>query len=330
MEASSKLQTPLLQMSQTTSPRGSKQQHQRGFLPRASFQPTQGKSRCWDLVHQVDECNMKVEKLLRTGEATISASTFDVCPVSSESYQLAEKEEGNSFDRSSEEASWEDLHLAADSVLSSLGEQVDAKAEFSSFTRTSSSSSSSSQSSAMEGELELESQLKRSSSNGSQSTGLSALDEEEDSVEIKTLDCFDDEQLTVDRQCIRGHDLTPHRVPSNMWWCSKCLKQVQKGTRLFACRLCNYDECWSCVSAAQAKVRATHDSASSTLPREVLAQEVASLQRQMSSLQDQLHGAVQERDAEIAKNRRHQVTIACRLWRASWSDSDLSSAGSCA
>lgn len=174
----------------------------------------------------------------------------------------------------------------------------------------------------MEGELEFKLPLKRSSSNGSQSTGLSALDEEEGKVEIKTLDCLDDEQLSVDRQCSRGHDLTPHRVPSDMWWCSKCLKQVQEGTRLFACRLCNYDECWSCVNAAQAKVRAKHDSASSTPSKEILAQEVASLRRQMSDLQDQLHGAMQERNAEVAKNRRHQVIIACRMWRASWSDSD--------
>jgi len=331
METSaSTLQDPSVQFRQTKSARGSKQQHQRVFLPvhcrlpRSAFQPAQGKSRRWDLVDQVDECNLKIEELLRKGEATISPSSLDASPVSKKS--CAETEEGDSLNKSSEEASWEDLDLVADTVLRSLGEQLNGSREHSSCWR---SNSSSSLESTAQDECAFDSALKQSGSNGTLSTGLSTgstLDEE-DGVEVKTLDCVDDEQLSVDRQCVTGHDLAPHRTPSNMWWCSKCLKQVEKGTRLFGCRRCNYDECWSCLRASQSMITARCDDAICTPSTEGLAsdlvaslqqqvthlQEVASLQRQVSDLRDQLHEVMHERDMEIAKYRRHQATIACSI-----------------
>jgi len=332
METSaSTLQDPSVQFRQTKSARGSKQQHQRVFLPvhcrlpRSAFQPAQGKSRRWDLVDQVDECNLKIEELLRTGEATISPSSIDASPVSKRS-SCAETEEGDFLGKSSEEASWDVLDLATDTVLRSLGEQLNGSREHSSCWR---SDSTSSQGSTIKDECAFDSALKQSGSNGTLSTGLSTgstLDEE-DGVEVKTLDCVDDEQLSVDRQCVTGHDLAPHRTPSNMWWCSKCLKQVEKGTRLFGCRRCNYDECWSCLRASQSMITARCDDAICTPSTEGLAsdlvaslqqqvthlQEVASLQRQVSDLRDQLHEVMHERDMEIAKYRRHQATIACSI-----------------
>jgi hypothetical protein len=299
MEASKdKLLIPSVQVCQIKSPRGSKQPNQGELSPSSVFQPTQGKSRRWDLIDQVDECNVKIEELLRTGEATMSVSSCDASPVPNN-----DNEEGEVLN-DSEEASWDDLDVAADTILRSLTEL----------------SGSNTASSPSKGD-EFESPVKRSVSDNSQSTpstGLSASDEEDEEVEVKTLDCLDDEQLVVDRQCKRGHDLTPHRTPSNMWWCSKCLSPVQKGSRLFGCRLCNYDECWSCLSAAQATVKSRFDTSSDSSPQ------VASLQQQMSALQEELHGVKHERDVEIAKNRRHQASMACRLWRASWSSSDLS------
>lgn len=56
-----------------------------------------------------------------------------------------------------------------------------------------------------------------------------------------------DRQLIVKKKCTLGHELTSQITPSNRWWCSQCFKQMQYGTRLFGCRICNYDECLSCV-----------------------------------------------------------------------------------
>jgi len=145
-------------------------------------------------------------------------------------------------------------------------------------------------------------------------------------VEFQTLDCVDDDQLSVDKLCLVGHELKPHRTPSCRWWCSKCLKQVPEGTRLFGCRICNYDECWACLSAAGVKVggrcEPCLDNTTGNLPQEMLLRKVTSLQEQMSFLQNQIRGVTQERDAEVIKNQKLQDEIS-RMWRTSLAYSDI-------
>jgi len=262
-----------------------------------------------ELIDQVDERNNMIEELLRMGEATISGSVDDPSPLSKQSY--TESQDGESPKKRSWE-NWENLDLAADGVLKSLGRQLNAIAELSDHSTSSSTRSEIS-------EDESESIDSNTSQDTIIYTGVSHGDEQEE-VQVKTLDSFEDEELVVHKKCIVGHDLKPHRTPSNRWWCSKCSKQVSEGTRLFGCRICNYDECWSCVSAARAKVKCKCDSATSTSSAEVLLEEVASLKQQMSVVRDQLHGVRQAHDVESAKNRRFQVAIAMRLWRAIWSE----------
>jgi hypothetical protein len=260
------------------------------------------------------------------GEATIAGSGIDadeeltLTPASK-----AESEDGES---PCKRASWEDLDLAADGVLKSLGAQLNAIAELSDH-----STSCSTRSQSSEDELEFGSTrfLKRSGSNDSQTsqgtvvhTGASPSEE----VKVKTLDSFEDDQLAVHKQCIVGHDLKPHRTPSDRWWCTKCLNQVPQGTRLFGCRICNYDECWSCAGAGNTELQEVACQpclAPSPIPpeaQEVLREEVALLQQQMSALRNQLHDVTQERNEAISQNQRLQSHVS-RMWKATLSYSDL-------
>lgn len=269
-----------------------------------------------DLIMQVDERNNTITELLRMGEATISASAFVASPLTTSS---TESEEGESPNK---KLSWEVLDIAADGVIRSLGERLNAITEL--------SSASQSPDGEDECDFELMSNWSGRGSNDSQGTtiwnGPDASDPKEDTVEVKTLDHMHDDQLSVKKRCIVGHELKPHRTPSDRWWCSKCLKQVSEGTRLFGCRICNYDECWSCLSAAGIEVglrcEPCLNDVTCTYPQKVLVQEVALLQEQMSVLQDQLREVTQERNAEVTKNRKLQDHIS-RMWKDTLSYSDF-------
>merc|ERR1719387_1382271 len=131
--------------------------------------------------------------------------------------------------------------------MKSLGAQLNAIAELSDHSASTSTRSESS-------EDESESIESNTSKDTTAYIGVSPEDEQEE-VKVKTLDSFEDEELVVNKTCIVGHDLKPHRTPSNRWWCSKCSKQVSQGTRLFGCRKCNYDECWSCLGTAKTEIQ---------------------------------------------------------------------------
>jgi hypothetical protein len=265
-----------------------------------------------DLIDQVDERNTKIEELLRMGEATIARSGTDASPQSQgESY--AESEECESPTKSAERKSWEVLDLAADGVLKSLGAQLNAIAEFSDHSTGSPRSQSS------------ENESENTGSDDSQATTVYIGEQEE--VNVQTLDSFEDEQLMVTRKCTVGHDLKPHRTPSNRWWCSKCSRQVSQGTRLFGCRICNYDECWSCISTSSTEmpVACKPCVATNTIPQEaqeVMREEIASLHRQMSALRDQLRHVTQERDDVVTQNMELHDHVS-KMWKATLSYSHL-------
>jgi len=261
------------------------------------------------LINQVDERNHKIEELLRMGEATISASILDASPTSKTSY--AESEEVSSPNKSSEKSSWDFLDLAADGVLRSLNEQLTAITEL------------------VESDGEMPNgggALKRSVSSDSQGTTIWTAatgcdsSEEGDPLhdEMRSLDTLDDEQSSMEQKCIVGHNLKPHRTPSDRWWCSSCLRQMPEGTCLFGCRICNYDECWSCLSARQAQVKQEPCSVATTAPQEILLegwmQEVALLRQQKQVLENKLSGVTKERNAMIAENQklRNHVSRMCR------------------
>lgn len=265
-----------------------------------------------DLIDQVDDRNSKIEELLRMGEATIAGSVPDASPVSREG-SYAESEEAESPNKRAERTSWEVLDLAADGVLKSLGRQLNAIAELSDHSTSSSTRSEIS-------EDESESIDSNTSQDTIIYTGVSHGDEQEE-VQVKTLDSFEDEELVVHKKCIVGHDLKPHRTPSNRWWCSKCSKQVSEGTRLFGCRICNYDECWSCLRTSNTGLwcePCVFTKTKSQEKEEVLREQVALLQQQMNALSNQLRNVAQQRDDAVTQNRELHGHVA-RMWKATLS-----------
>jgi len=241
------------------------------------------------------------------GEATISGSVDDPSPLSNQSY--TESQDGESPKKRSWE-NWENLDLAADGVLRSLNEQLTAITEL------------------VESDGEMPNgsgALKRSASCDSQGTtiwtGTTGCDSSDEwdplHDEMRTLDSLDDEQTqqsSMEQKCIVGHNLKPHRTPSDRWGCSSCLRQVPEGTCLFGCRICNYDECWSCLSARQAQVKQEPCSAVTAAPQEILLEEVALLRQRVKVLEDKLSGVTKERNALSAENQKlcNHVSRMCR------------------
>lgn len=255
-----------------------------------------------DLIDQVDERNNTIQELLRMGEATISG--VDPSPLSKKSYH--ESEDGES--ESPSKRSWEVLDLAADGVLRSLNNQLTAITE------------------RVESECEPASNdregLKRSDSNDSQGTTIWTGGDGPDSSdeEVQNLDCLDEDQFSVDKKCILGHELKPHRTPSDRWWCSKCMTQVPEGTHLMGCRVCNYDECQSCLQQKPEQPRCEPCSVV-TAPQEIPLDEVAlqqqalSLQHQMQALRNELSVVTRERDDFAFKNQKLEGHVS-RMWKA--------------
>lgn len=275
-----------------------------------------------DLIDQVDERNNKIEELLRMGEATIAGPGVDASPLSK-----AESEDGETPSRRAERPltpSWADLDLAADGVLKSIGAQMNAIAE-----QSDHSSSCSTRSQSSEDELEFQNTrfFKRSGSNTSQTSDASS-QASHNTIIYRAPASTEDDQVSVNKRCIVGHDLQPHTTPSNRWWCSKCLNQVPEGTRLFGCRICNYDECLSCMGAANTQTQEITCEpclAPKAMPQEaqdVLREEVALLQQQMSALRNQLRDVTQERNEAINQNQKLQNHVS-RMWKATLSYSDF-------
>lgn len=49
-------------------------------------------------------------------------------------------------------------------------------------------------------------------------------------------------------ECPKGHKLDAFWTSEDRWSCSTCKKTFEKGTLLYGCRTCNYDECASCLN----------------------------------------------------------------------------------
>ncbi|CAK0910266.1 unnamed protein product, partial [Prorocentrum cordatum] len=59
--------------------------------------------------------------------------------------------------------------------------------------------------------------------------------------ELGAEDCADAEP-----RCPQGHPLRAARAPNDTYVCDRCKAAVPKGTVLWGCRRCNYDECLAC------------------------------------------------------------------------------------
>ncbi|CAK0875390.1 unnamed protein product [Prorocentrum cordatum] len=59
--------------------------------------------------------------------------------------------------------------------------------------------------------------------------------------ELGAEDCADAEP-----RCPQGHPLRAARAPNDTYVCDRCKAAVPKGTVLWGCRRCNYDECQAC------------------------------------------------------------------------------------
>eukprot|EP00929_Paragymnodinium_shiwhaense_P105663 TRINITY_DN70711_c0_g1_i1.p1 TRINITY_DN70711_c0_g1~~TRINITY_DN70711_c0_g1_i1.p1 ORF type:complete len:445 (-),score=41.71 TRINITY_DN70711_c0_g1_i1:369-1703(-) len=58
-------------------------------------------------------------------------------------------------------------------------------------------------------------------------------------------------------QCRAGHRLSRFTAPDDRYKCDRCSRQVPRGSAMFGCRICDYDECGDCVSWQAMRVQAS-------------------------------------------------------------------------